>query len=726
MKSIFNLYGTKPIWINENKVNHYVDFKTSFAVGSVDSDAKMYIAVDTEYVVFINGQFVNMGAYDDFPDKKSYDVLNVSNYLKEGDNELYITAYSQGIGSFQYIVGTPFLMFSLVNGEQKIVSDENIICSENPQYVSGEVPLISFQMAFSFIYNASKNNYEWKKASLVDVNTVADKFYERPIKKCVFEERCQSYIKAQGTLIRKSDSDSVTDHLKNDYLSTKLPDDFYISRVINEKDIHDANENCISQSINKNYVILKNNDGSVISNATVPMPQNADGVYMVIDLTEMQSGLLELELEANEGTEIEIGYGESVDDMRVRAYLVKSNCKYICKEGHQKFTHYLKRLAGRYIQLHITKMTAPLKMIYCGFVPMNYPVNIIPYSTGDRLFDKIYSVAVRTLRMCMHEHYEDCPIREQGLYGFDGLNQMVCGYYAFNETDMPRESIRLLAEGITEDGFIPLCAPSKYPEVIPMFSLAWCIALERYLLHTNDKAFAIEMLPVAEKIVKTFSSWVKDGIVETQFGSCECGSKIWNFYDWEYGLEDDERVAGINDGKLRIDAPLNFGFCLMLKTMIKIIEIAGIERSVDELESLYETVKKNAHEKLYNKEKGLYVTYIGGTYPEHYCELSQALALLSGVSEDDALRNKLADKNNGMYKTNVSLMFYKYEALLQKPEEHLSFILKEIEEIWGNMVYNNATTFWESTRGADDFNKAASLCHGWSSIPIYIFRKYLK
>ena len=82
MENIFNIYGAKPIWTNENKVNHYLDFKTSFKVVSVDSNAKMYIAVDTEYVVIINGQFVNMGAYDDFPNKKSYDVLNVSKYLK--------------------------------------------------------------------------------------------------------------------------------------------------------------------------------------------------------------------------------------------------------------------------------------------------------------------------------------------------------------------------------------------------------------------------------------------------------------------------------------------------------------------------------------------------------------------------------------------------------------------------------------------------------------------
>jgi hypothetical protein len=78
--NIFEKFRAKPIWNFENKVNHYVDFKKEFILDSVSKDAKLNIAVDTEYVVFINGRFVDMGAYDDFPNNKSYDVLNVGEY----------------------------------------------------------------------------------------------------------------------------------------------------------------------------------------------------------------------------------------------------------------------------------------------------------------------------------------------------------------------------------------------------------------------------------------------------------------------------------------------------------------------------------------------------------------------------------------------------------------------------------------------------------------------
>lgn len=710
MNNIFSKANAKPIWHCKNKVNHYVDFKKEFILDSVSKDAKLNIAVDTEYVVLINGRFVDMGAYDDFPNNKSYDVLNVGEYLIQGKNEIFITAYAQGIGSFQYVKGTPFLMFALICGDFTLVSDENIFCRENPFYKSGEVELISFQMAYSFEYNASNPETDFEPATLVEESKISKNFYERPIKKCVFEVRSTSIIKAQGKLIRKqTETDNVSEHIKSDYLSTLMP-----SEILNAS----SGKNDCLQATENNVVLWDSEKGKSNSVRFFKKP-DSDGVYLIIDLKKMQAGLLELELNASKGTTVEIGYGESVDDMRVRSYLVKSVGKYVCKEGKQKFTHYLKRIAGRYIELHFTNFETSVELDYCGFIPMLYPVTVQPLNCKDRLFKKIYDVAVNTLRTCMHEHYEDCPIREQGLYGFDGLNQMVFGYYVFNETDMPRESIRLLAEGITDMGLIPLCAPSEWNEKIPMFSIAWVFALEQYYIHTKDLNFVKEMFSTLQTIIGTFKGWIKEGVIETPFGD-----GVWNFYDWDFGLEDNERVEKVNEGKVRIDAPLNFGFCAMLNTAINLAKVIGKKELTEEYKNLYNLVKENAHKKLYNPQKGLYVTFLGGTYPNHYCELTQALALISGISNDEALRDKLADKNNGLIKTNLSLMYYKYEALLQNNKKHLPFILDEIEEIWGGMVYSGATTFWESTRGEEDFEKRASLCHGWSAIPAYILKKY--
>lgn len=154
------------------------------------------------------------------------------------------------------------------------------------------------------------------------------------------------------------------------------------------------------------------------------------------------------------------------------------------------------------------------------------------FACGSLLHTKIYETAKRTLHLCMHEHYEDCPWREQALYGFDSRNQMLCGYYAFGEFDYARENLRLLALSQREDGLLELCAPARVPVNIPSFSLAFIIALEEYCRYSGDLAFGEEMLETADKILDSLRGHIHNG---TAFCYQEPG--YWNFYEWNELLD---------------------------------------------------------------------------------------------------------------------------------------------------------------------------------------------
>ena len=41
------------------------------------------------------------------------------------------------------------------------------------------------------------------------------------------------------------------------------------------------------------------------------------------------------------------------------------------------------------------------------------------------------------------------------------------------------------------------------------------------------------------------------------------------------------------------------------------------------------------------------------------------------------------------------------------------------------MLFAGATSFWETDAGAWDFERAGSLCHGWSAVPIYLYYRYV-
>ena len=67
-----------------------------------------------------------------------------------------------------------------------------------------------------------------------------------------------------------------------------------------------------------------------------------------------------------------------------------------------------------------------------------------------------------------------------------------------------------------------------------------------------------------------------------------------------------------------------------------------------------------------------------------------------------------------------------YEALLKTDEEkYRSFILEDIRKNYSVMLDLGSDTVWETLRGCDDFSGAGSLCHGWSSVPIYFYHRLL-
>jgi hypothetical protein len=41
------------------------------------------------------------------------------------------------------------------------------------------------------------------------------------------------------------------------------------------------------------------------------------------------------------------------------------------------------------------------------------------------------------------------------------------------------------------------------------------------------------------------------------------------------------------------------------------------------------------------------------------------------------------------------------------------------------MLFAGATSFWETGRGGDDFDRAGSLCHGWSALPVYYYQAWV-
>jgi len=80
--------------------------------------------------------------------------------------------------------------------------------------------------------------------------------------------------------------------------------------------------------------------------------------------------------------------------------------------------------------------------------------------------------------------------------------------------------------------------------------------------------------------------------------------------------------------------------------------------------------------------------------------------------------------NKDFYPATLSYSIFRYDALMKRPETYSRYIFDDIAKSYGYMLCHNATCFWETLRGSDDFVYAASLCHGWSAVPVYLYFRY--
>ncbi len=671
------------IWLSGcEEQNAYVDFKKMFTVQKGEP-IEIELSVDGNYALYLNDCFVDSGQYPDYPQYKVYDRLDLTKWVKDGENELKIRVWWPGKDHFSYRVEQAGLLYALFSGENIIaLSGENTLAARNLAFQSKDVPQLTGQLGFSFGYDVRLEGKEvYEPACIVEKQVT---LYPRPIKKLEIGARLPSKPVNFGTFSERP-YECWGQRMQNAALAAKYwgPDSQWNGET-----------------------------GTIFSAG------EDDGIYLIFDLGAEQVGFADIELDLPEDALVLCGYGEHLEDLRVRTYVGTRNFvfTYQGKAGHNHFFMPLRRLGLRYLQLHI--YTHSVKIYYAGIRPTAYPIAEYPMPIKDRLHRKIYQVCTQTLRHCMHDHYEDTPWREQGLYCMDSRNEILCGYDVFHETAFPKACLRLIGLGIRDDHFAELCSPSRAPITIPSFSAIYLLELQEFFDYTDDRAFMLEMLPYAEQIANGFADKIcENGLITAYPDKCH-----WNFYEWQDGLSNGHGVSDLT--KLTYDAPLcalvSLGFQAMEKIYLK------LERPEDAMRyrALWVKLNEDTEKAFWNGK--WYNTYqlVNDGKLFHNAQLTQALMICCGAVPAEklpAVRELL--KDDQLLPVTLSYSIFKYDALMTDPANK-EWMLDDIAEIWGNMLFNGATTFWETADGASAFKNAGSLCHGWSAVPLHLYHKY--
>ena len=417
------------------------------------------------------------------------------------------------------------------------------------------------------------------------------------------------------------------------------------------------------------------------------------------DLGKETVGYLHFEADCAREIELTIAYGEHLRDGRVARIIGDRDFSVTikCRKGKNVFDGLFRRFAGR----HIEAVGEGATVTSLTLIPVERAVTKKVRKFDDSDFQKIYDVSVYTLLCSMHDHYEDCPWREQALYTLDSRNQMLCGYYAFEGFAFQRQNLLLIAKGLY-DGLLTLCFPMRGGNhAIPFFSLIYPVQVAEYIRYSGDKAILAEVGDVIKTIMKTFSARVENNGLIASFPY-----PYWNFYEWSDGSGNDADLGRTESDPFvkRYDTILNSAYVLAARACD---EIFGTTTDV-------KATVRGIREVLFDDNRGVYPL---GSADSRSSVLCNAVAILAGAGDE-----KLAEKivsDDTLIPVTLSMNTYFYDALLSFGDKYRDFILADIKRKYLHMLDKGATTFWETELGAADFDGAGSLCHGWSAIPVY-------
>ena len=437
-----------------------------------------------------------------------------------------------------------------------------------------------------------------------------------------------------------------------------------------------------------------------------PTKTEIEGVY---DFGKERVGYLGFEIDAEEETKLTVAFGEHLTDGKVRKIIQMRNFSvdFVLKKGKNRFQERFTRFGLRYLQLETDKKIEVRRLT---LREAEYPVTLrgLPL---DGLRKQIYDVGIHTLRCCMHDHYEDCPWREQAQYVMDSRTQMLCGYLAFGEYAFARACLKQMIHHFTDDGLLPITAPSATQLAIPAFSLTYIVTLKEYVEYSGDTTLFEEVREKVQTLLHTCINRMKDGILPD--------FRSWNFYEWSDGLGNDVEIETPRavDAE-RLSLPLN---CFFVAALDAFAQLLHNEESA-QYQKLAKEIRLACKKRFYDEAKGEYFTYEEKGELYHKAEYTQYLAMWSGVETDcESLCKKLTAGHDLVPLTLASYIF-KYDVLL-KQGGYEKYLLQEINEVWGYMLDKGSTTFWETLKGEADFDGAGSLCHGWSAVPVYVYHK---
>ncbi len=357
--------------------------------------------------------------------------------------------------------------------------------------------------------------------------------------------------------------------------------------------------------------------------------------------------------------------------------------------------------AYRYIGLTIAAGAAPVAVhgLRQRFTAYPYRVDAT-FRCSDGRLEKIWTAAIRTMRLCSHETFEDCPYYEQMQYAGDTMITSKIAMLATGDYRLSRQALHhfdwsRLPEGPTQSRY-----PSRLVQVIPSWSLHWITNIRDYAYCSGDLATVRELQPGMRAALDWFRRHGDaDGL--------PAKLPFWNITDWcpwwPRGV-----VPGADTGPTCIIAAQ---YILALDEFADLCRLVGDAREARVCAGEARGLRAKVAARFWSEAEGLFFDRPGGPEISQY---GNAWAVVCGAAGPRE-RTRMLERFPHDPQLAPGSFFWWHAGFRALAETGAYDRMPDQLAVWHEMIDRGLSTFVEEN------SYWRSLCHAWSAHPALEF-----
>lgn len=500
-------------------------FRKRFELQNVPERAPARITADSRYALYVNGREVSQGPVRSQPRRLHYDLVDLAPHLRTGENVVAVYVKYYGVANAYWMPAVPnsslgrrgVLAFEADLGvDGWLVSDATWRTRKTDAWDADWRQLVDHDPGVPLeLFDARRFPRGWSYADFDDREWGSAQ--PVPAMHIGGFARSQPPTDPYGPLVPRPIS-----FLEGE---RRVPARTRVEILEGSADVTIANPAARVRATAVHPVASATEAAEFP--VRVELPERGS-VRLALDMGGVVSGLVGFTVDAPRGTVLDIAYSEEPLRPSVSMDRMRSGTRYVARGENDAFRMF-ESTGARYVTLLIHGAAGPVTLESLDVLERLYPWESgASFRCSDDELQRIFDAGVRTVRLCSHDAFIDCPTREQRSWVGDAVvHQMV--HYATNPDWRLARHFLSLADSPRSDGILPMSVAGDIEAregfTIPDWSLHWGHALYNLYRFEGDRERVKEHMPTFERVLRWYVPYqLPNGLLKDV--------PEWNLVDW--------------------------------------------------------------------------------------------------------------------------------------------------------------------------------------------------